>query len=489
MNREEVIEKINDGRDKVEAAFVFAVWNDPEQYEDYPLLNVGKDKTLINKDAIFYWNLGKKMYEQGVRVFDAISIDSFLTGKEAAKKKYDGFGGYATVRELKSLTNVDNTQSYYDEIAKRNSLIQFCTATDDMFANIERFRNATNEDVYNALELLNSSIALNTGHEAKIETLTVTKEYIDKCKSGDSVGLNYGKQCPILNYITLGLPLGDCTLLAGHSGTGKSSFAFDNMIIPLAESGTKVAILSNEMAIEAYQNMLTAHVLVRDLKYWNLTRKKIKAGMFNDEDLKTLEKAIEISQEKHKNIHFVKLFDNNTNIIMKYMKKLAHQGVKMFLWDTFKNDDISDGGEEWLQLLKNSRRVFNLTSKLNVAMVMTFQLALYTTNQRFLDASCLAGSKQIKEVISELIMFRRLWQDEYTEEKYDCKAYQWDKETHKIKEFITLQPDKKYIVAFINKTRNDEDNNQILYQWDSQWNYWKEIGYCTIQNDHKGVGR
>ncbi len=40
----------------------------------------------------------------------------------------------------------------------------FLNATEDMFANVERFGNATNADVYNAIELLNSNIALNTGH-------------------------------------------------------------------------------------------------------------------------------------------------------------------------------------------------------------------------------------------------------------------------------------------------------------------------------------
>lgn len=485
MNRKEVVEKINKGREKVEAAFVFSVWNNPELYDDYPTVNTGKDQTLIDEDACFYWQLGRNMYEHGYKVFDSITIDTFLTTRAGAKKKYESYGGYSTVKNLKSLTNPDNTSSYFDDLAKRNSLIMFFNSTEDMYKNIERFEHATNDDVYDAIELLNSSISLNTGHESNIQVLTVTKDYIEKCKAGENVGLNYGKQCPILNYTTLGLPQGDCFLVAGHSGTGKSSFCFDNMIIPLAEAGTEVAILSNEMAIEAYQNMLLAHILTHELKYWNLTRKKIKAGSFNDEDLKMVEQAIEISQEKHQKIHFVKLFDNNANLIMKYMKKLAHQGVKMFLWDTFKSDDITDGGDEWLQLLKNSRKVFNLTSKLNISMVMTFQLALYTTNQRFLDASCLAGSKQIKEVISELVMFRRLWQDEYTDEKYDCKPYQWDK-SHKVKEYLKLDPEKKYIVAFINKTRNDDDNGQILYQWDGAWNYWKEIGYCTIRNDHRG---
>ena len=91
----------------------------------------------------------------------------------------------------------------------------------------------------------------------------------------------------------------------------------------------------------------------------------------------------------------------------------------------------------------------------------------------------------MKEVVSELIMMRRLWNDEYTGEKNDCRAWRWDKENNR-KDYITLDPEKRYIVVFINKTRNDEDSNQILYKWDAQWNKWNEIGYCTIKNDHTG---
>jgi hypothetical protein len=96
-------------------------------------------------------------------------------------------------------------------------------------------------------------------------------------------------------------------------------------------------------------------------------------------------------------------------------------GVRYIVWDTMKGDDITDGSDAWLQLLMNSRKIFNLVSKLNIALTCTFQLALYTTNQRYLDASCLSSSKQIKEVVSELIMMRKLWSDEYTGEKKDCK--------------------------------------------------------------------
>ena len=154
-----------------------------------------------------------------------------------------------------------------------------------------------------------------------------------------------------------------------------------------------------------------------------------------------------------------------------------------------KSDDSLDE-KMFLQLLINSRKVFQLASKENIAIIPTYQLALYTVNQRYLDASCLANGKQIKEVFSEMIYMRQLWQDEYTGEKYDCKAYQLQKNEDgkytKVKRMIELDKDKKYIVAFLDKTRNDEDKQQVLYEVNGRFNSWKEIGYCNILNEHKG---
>lgn len=486
MELKKTLERINKDREKIECCFVFSCWEEPGLYEDYKHVNEGNDKTLRDSDAIFYWELGRAMHEQGVRHFDAISVDSFLSNNEDTREKFERFGGYQTVRELSELIDPENVVAYYDEINKRNSLGYVAKKFDELFTDkFDKLENATNDEVYAAFETLNNSIALSSGHGVEIEDLTVTEEFVKRCKEKEASGIYYGNSLPLLNYITLGLPLGDVTLVSAASGQGKSSFVFENFAVALAENETPVVIFSNEMRADAYRHLLLVHILTHDLNYYGLTRKKIKLGDYTAEEEALIEQAIDISETKYNHIKFIKLFDNNTNLLMKYLKKFARQGYQCFIWDTFKNDDLSDGKEEWLQLLKNSRRVFNLVSALNVSMVMTFQQALYTTNQRFLDASCLAGSKQVKEVVSELIMIRNLWSDEFNNEKADCKPYTWDKE-HKKKESITLDPDKKYMVVFINKSRNDEASNQLLIQWDAQWNKFKEVGFCNIRNDHRG---
>lgn len=97
--------------------------------------------------------------------------------------------------------------------------------------------------------------------------------------------------------------------------------------------------------------------------------------------------------------------------------------------------------------------------------------------------------KGVKEVVSELILMRKLWDDEYTGEKFDVKAWKYIKDGNgKItgsKEYLTLDKDKRYRIMFLDKTRNDEDDICVISRFDGQWNQWKEIGYCNPKHQNR----
>ena len=486
MNLEETLTRINKDREKVEAAFVFSLWKDPELFGDYLTINDGKVKTLRNKDAQFYFDLGKALYLQGYRNFDSITVESYLSDKSSTKKQFETYGGYGEVKQLMGLIDTDNIDGYYDAITKKNTLCAIAAKCDELFDDVSRFDKATNEDIYATFDLMLNEVSLATHSDTKIENLLIDDEFIDECQSGMAVGLDYSENCPILNYITMGMPLGDMYMLAGHSGIGKSSFVFENFVLPLTHKGIKCAIISNEMRSRDYKFLLLAHVLTKELDYWELTRKKMKKGGMTQEQLNKMYEAKDIIERKYASISFVKLFENNINSVTKYIRKLAHQGYQMIVWDTMKSDDEVDP-IMWQMLLMNSRRVFNLASKLNINITTTFQLSLATQNQRFLDAGCLSNSKQVKEVFSEMVYLRLLWPDEYTGERYDVKPFKLTKTDTgaTIKTFIDLDKEKKYIIAFVDKTRNDEDKQQVLYEFNGRYNKWREIARCTVINEHR----
>lgn len=489
MDLEKCLEKINENREQIEAPFVFCFWKDPDLYDDYKFVNDKKDETLKSEDAQFYFNLGKALYDAGFRKFDNITVYGFLQNKPNVKETFEDYGGYREVENLKQLVNVENVDAYFDKIAKLNTLEALCELTFNSFEDVSKFDKMSSQQVYDYFEYKLNDISIASTHDVEEESLVIDDEFIEECNTGDAVGISYAKNCPIMNYLTLGVPLGEMFMIAGHSGVGKSSFVFENMVLPMAEEGVKVTIVSNEMRSKDYKIMLLAHILTKELNYWGLTRKQIKMGHFTNEQREMLNKAKKISQEKYSSLGFIKLFDNDIGKVLKYIKKKSKRGYQIFVWDTMKSDDSLDE-KMFLQLLINSRKVFQLASKENIAIIPTYQLALYTVNQRYLDASCLANGKQIKEVFSEMIYMRQLWQDEYTGEKYDCKAYQLQKNEDgkytKVKRMIELDKDKKYIVAFLDKTRNDEDKQQVLYEVNGRFNSWKEIGYCNILNEHKG---
>lgn len=483
MDLNKTIERIEANREQTEASFVFCLWKDPQRYDDYKEVNVGTDKTLSCEEPVFYFLVGRGIRQQGFQNIDNITVDTYLADKPTLRKHYQELNGWEACKRMMNLLNVDNTDGYFDQIAKMNSLKILATRYEDMLSHPERFDNSTNEEVYEAFELLNNKVSLTTGQESKIESLVVDEGYLQQCNEGQDQGISYASGAPLLNYLTLGAPIGDMYMLAGHSGAGKSSFIFEMMVIPFADKGVNVAIVSNEMMSKAYKNMLLVHILTKELNYWKITRKKLKIGHFSDEDWVMLRKAAQITKEKYSSIRFVKMFENNTSKLLKHIKRLARTGTKAIVYDTFKSDDEVDD-KMWQALLMNSRRIFNIVNKEQIAFISTFQLALHTTNQRWLDASCLSNSKQIKEVVSELLMVRKLWHDEYTGEKFDCDPYYRSKDNPKVKMPITLDKDKTYVVGFLNKTRNDEDGQTILFQFDGAWNTWRELGYCTITNDH-----
>lgn len=485
MDLSSVIQNINKNRERIEAPFVMSLWKNPELYDNYPVLT-GDD--LVSEDALFYYNLGKALYDKGYKVFDSMTVYSFLEDKKEVRTMFEEMGGYREVESLKSLVKEENIETHYDNIVKSNMLCKYAEKMFGAFSKIEMFNGMTSGGVYDYFDYQINNISLNSTVDVEIDSMDIDDAFIAECNSGDTQGISYAKNCPILNYLTLGVPIENLFMIGGFSGVGKTSFAFENMVIPMCLDGEKILIASNEQRAKDYKILLLVHILTHDLDYWGLTRKQIKMGKFNSEQMEMIRQAQKIRREKYGTITFAKLFDNDVKKLKKVIKKYAKLGHRVVIYDTMKSENEIDEAM-WQSLLMNSREIFSLADREHIAIIPTYQLALSKLNQRYLNAGCLSNAKQIKEVFSEMIYLRELWQDEYNSEKYDCKPYQFEKDANgkytKVKKFIPLNKDKKYIVVFLDKTRNDENNVQILYEVNGRFNLWKEVGYCTITNSHE----
>jgi replicative DNA helicase len=473
-------------RSIIEGNFVMSLWLDPENYLDY---KINPEKDLFTEDAKFYYGLGLELYKQGYKNFDDISICVYLANKDILRNGYERRGGYRPIHDFRNILNINNIDSYYDNLCKSNMLINLYDKGFNILKNIDKLKSMTSEQVYDYYDYLLNNIAIDKSTDIKIEKLNIDDAFIEECNSGAEMGLNYGKYAHLLNYITLGIPKGDLFLIAGYSGIGKTSWAFANVVLPIIENGHKVCIISNEQKANEFKRLLLSMTLY-DLGYYNLSRKKLKQGSFSTEQMAIIEEDKNIINEKYdETLRFVKMYDYSLAKIKKIVKKLSKQGYELFVYDTMKGENLSDG-QVWQQLVEDSKQLFQLASKENVAIVPTYQLALHSLGKRHLDATCLSNAKQIKEVFSEIILFRTIYDDEYDGEAKDIKPYHFekDKETgkwtgNKIYKKITKDINKKYLIVFVDKTRNDVDGQTIVYEFNGAWNKWMEIGYCTVLHD------
>ena len=120
----------------------------------------------------------------GFQNIDNITVDTYLADKPTLRKHYQELNGWEACKRMMDLLDVDNADGYFDQIAKMNSLKILAIRYEDMLSHPERFDNSTNEEVYEAFELLNNKVSLTTGQESKIESLVVDENYLQQCNEG-----------------------------------------------------------------------------------------------------------------------------------------------------------------------------------------------------------------------------------------------------------------------------------------------------------------
>jgi len=469
-------------REMTEANFTFCLWKNPDLYGDYEK-EVRADRDLLTEDGQFYYSLGYEMYKLGYKSFDDASIFSYVENKETLKNGFARRGGYKTVDEIKRILNEDNAEMYYDELIKNNMLLKLHDKGFNVTKELPKFMKMNSKNLYDYFEYQLDNVFLGRGSGVKIEDLDFNDDFIESCDAGEEMGLSYASTAPLLNFHTLGLHRSNVQIFAGFSGTGKTSFCIHTYILSILDQGEKVVIIANEMNKRAWQHILMATILSQKLDYYGLPRKKQKMGNLAKEQKEMMEKAKEYYNTHYKGrLKFAKIYDYSTEDVKKIIRKMAKQGFNYALYDTFKSEDSASATMTG-ELIESSKQLLQVAEKEDVGIIITMQLAIYMENTRYLSAACLSGAKGVKEIVSELVLTRQLWEDEMPNEKYDVKPYKYKKDSSgkftKIKEEIILKPDKKYMIVFLDKTRNDEGDTTLLYQFDGAWNKWTEIGYCT----------
>lgn len=470
-----------EGRGIIEGNLIGCVYKNPDLLND---INIKDFKTINGQ---FYIRIAKEMSMLGYKFLDIASISVYLSNKDKLKEAFDDRNNYNPIKELTSIVNINNFETYVEQLTKSNILLDLYDKGFDLLKlpkEADKISKMNSSELYDYLDYQVNSTFLRKGTNIKIENLLIDDVFLEACNKGEEMGASYSSTCPMMSYLTSGLHLNNVGILAGTSGVGKSSFIFANLIVPLLEKNFKVCIAANEQNIKDWKKLILGTVVSNKIGYYDSPRKRIQIGNFSEKDWNAYKQSQEWINKYEGNLKFVKIYDYDVNKIIKIIKQLSKEGFSYFFYDTFKSFENAGNNGKTVhgELVEDSKKLLQIADKENVGIILTQQLAIHMIDTRYLTANCLSNSKQVKEVVSELFLLRNLWDDEYTNEKYDVKPFKYIKDENgkygKSKEMLTLDPEKKYMIVFLDKTRSDESGVCLLFQWQSHFNKWTELGYC-----------
>lgn len=479
-------------------------------------LSLIADVSLTDKDFMFpktkfFFGLVRELSKK-YKDIDEVTLGVHVSTSPSLKESYDNHGGWESVSRVTSMGSIHNFNQYIDELEKSNLLMSLESRgfniekevefNGRLIKPIDKFPNMTASQVYDFYEMLlaDSAVSNTLTDDIEVETLIFTDEEIEKKKSGDSIGTSYSVSiaweedeeeryitaCPSLSNLTNGVTKRNGVFtIAGTSGIGKTTWSLTSLLLPLVHNGSKVIIFSNEQTSDVFKDMLLSYVTKNVFKCYTINRKKIKNWDLTEEEEVIAKKAIQFTKERFlDNIKFISMPEFSIDKILKISKKLIlSEGFDTIFIDTFKSEQNSDDSVK--EMVMSMRDLDAFGKKMDVAIIATMQIATYAENKTaYLSAAELSGSKQTKETMNVLLLFRKVANDielDTKNKKFYLQPYRYkvDALSKELKrEELELNPNKKYLLCFLNKNREGSDGNVLIYSFDGHSSRFVEEGYA-----------
>ncbi|HGM3507380.1 TPA: DnaB-like helicase C-terminal domain-containing protein [Clostridioides difficile] len=517
-----------ENRGNIESLVISVLLQDISIIADYPL----SENDFTFPKTKFFYNLIRELSTK-YKEIDEVTVSAFVGMSPSLNESYEKYGGWESIQKVRDLGNIHNQKKYIDDLEKSNLIIRLESKGFNIDKEVEvegvkakpidLFPSMTASQVHDFYEMLLADSSINlVGNDVVIEDLHYTSEEILKKKNNEddnsasfAIALRwqtdtgeerYVQGMPMLSNIIDGVGHSNgIYFIAGHSGTGKTTFTL-NMAMGLVESDCKVLIISNEQQSEYYKQILITYISNAIFNCHTMTRRKVKNFDFTIEEEKTFYLANKFIEEKYSipgKLKFISMYDFNTEKIKKIAKKLSlSEGYDTLILDTFKAEDASSGNSTG-EMNEAARDFDKFGKQMRMRIIFPIQLATYTEGKvSYLTAACISNAKQIKEVGHTITLMRKIIPDELNPEKdrYFLKPYRWKKgrlegklqksyleiidsstKEGKEREFDKNCIDirKKHILLFVNKTRSGDDDNKILlYEMDGRSGRFIEKAYC-----------
>ncbi|MER2007471.1 MAG: ATPase domain-containing protein [Psychrobacillus sp.] len=486
-----------------EAYFTGLLWANP--FETY-----GEYRDTISQDEFihdvwgFYYELGGRMYDDGIKTFDTITVAKFV--KElGVDKSFDEYGGMRTINDAVDIVkaNSDNIDYYYETIKKNYTVQQLYQLFGEKVLikkNKYDYEKMNREQLTAFWTDKMNQIGLGNINNYEAENLYIEPEEFIKQLEEDSADVIPYYKSNLLNGISMGVPRGHVTMIGGFGGTGKSSITAEKFVMSCIENGEKTIIVLNEETVQAFRQKIVLTILKHEFGT-SFDRKRMVNGQLTDSDKKKIKQAFDRMYELMDGEDALIKVIFMERYVMKDLEKIirfwVNRGYTNLLIDTHKVSEESQHEKRWEIFVEDMKTIYRWTRKnaggMNLRTVVTFQLADSAIKNRYLDFEAIGEGKASKNEASIMYMFRVVWADEYKGGKKELKCWknvrnevtgEWDKK------FFTLEEGKIYYLWFTPKNRFGKDNDTgqpvLIIEPMFDMNHFKEIGWCFVANDKSG---
>lgn len=477
--------KIREYKLACEANIVATLYQNPEHMLNYDL----KLEDFSNNIWKVYFATANGLYNiEKKTVLDEITVNLYLDKHTKLKEKFNEYGGYAVIENATAYIKQENIDGYVKDLKKWNVVLKLLKNKFPVADRLSELSDMTADEIYQEYEARLNHLFVNVDHDVESYNLCEgINDVIDKLNKGIAVGLPL-YNAPILSHTIGGCLEGNITLMGALSGMGKSLTTLQWLLPSILENNEKLVIMINEEDVLRWKSELLIWTCNNIYKK-DIPKYIVRKGSYDEETMATLRQAAKWieDQKDRKNIIIIPFKSYKCSTAIKIIKKFASLNFKYFILDTFKvSDDAKTNEKMWESMMQDVIKLYDTIkpASKNVHLWMTFQLGKQSTKQRHYSQDNTGNAKNIVDVASTCIMYRKVLSDEYEGEKRELHCWKLGGKSNKTQIPFRLKKGKEYAIIFIVKNRaGATDAYQVVVENDLSKNVYTECGFTNVPLD------
>ena len=498
---------------QAELLFVGSFYKCPELYLTYG--GTTKSKYDLSDNATrFFYDLFEDYYLTFSQDFSENKMNNFATQNMERLKSYREYGGWKTIRSMMELSDPNDFKNIYNTVKKYSLIREYDRngfPADKILAH-KKFQHLTPNDIYRLMR--SKADKINTDINVIDEPIIMTKD-IQKTIDNYLVAPQFGTEIHWKGYNDFfrGLLPGHVLFQGFLANEGKSRNIVNLIAYVVLVKKQRFMLLSNEMTYSAILNCFITTVICGE-EYRSLhgidikkPEKEITMGLYRDdktgefvtrkcnangeftESEEDYKARIRATTEYQKVAQIAEWVENQidgkfyyTDITSDYSEEAIELEMRrakiLYKCNHVALDTLKAYGEErWEQVKKLATKVTEITKEMGLFTVASFQL---TDDSLFCDifdlsSNNISAAKGIKHPADLLVLGKKIAPDEY--HKYQYEPYDdelsdsWGDPT-----LQDLHPEKFYFGIKIDKNRLGERGKVLLFQYNLNFNEWRNIG-------------